>query len=462
MKTIYFKHFPFLGILLVTCFFSSPARSQEVWKSVDDTLQSRSERIQRTDYKVSIRQRRHWHEKKVYGALVSNIQRRPTNEEDTTGVVRTLMGFCPFTDAFRHPLKVRIQRQGAPFHTVEVRPTEYKIPCRRIDDTTVEIELQTPKQKVSVEFDGDRDHNIFVWPDLPDENVPEQGTKDIVFYGPGEHDAGEILLSSGQTLYLAEGAVVYGRVKAAFANNVTIRGRGMLCGSREIHDFDRRPCLIRMHDCRNIHIEGVIFRDSPAWTMNLGNCDSVFIDNVKEVSWMRNSDGVDLCNVRHARIKDCFMRNYDDNISLKTYGAPHIKDANLYDIRMEYCTVWADCGHNLLVGPESHPDLSMSDIDFSHIQVLESRENCYPWKGSLAVMVSDEGTFHDISFQDICLDNIRGGQIYSIDFCIYNKMGKACRNVLLKDVRHLGTERLPKGVVHEKVENCRIENVAEE
>lgn len=156
------------------------------------------------------------------------------------------------------------------------------------------------------------------------------------------------------------------------------------------------------------------------------------------------------------------MRNYDDNISLKTYGAPHIKDANLYDIRMEYCTVWADCGHNLLVGPESHPDLSMSDIDFSHIQVLESRENCYPWKGSLAVMVSDEGTFHDISFQDICLDNIRGGQIYSIDFCIYNKMGKACRNVLLKDVRHLGTERLPKGVVHEKVENSRIENVAEE
>ena len=122
---------------------------------MDDTLQSRSERIQRTDYKVSIRQRRHWHEKKVYGALVSNIQRRPTNEEDTTGVVRTLMGFCPFTDAFRHPLKVRIQRQGTPFHTVEVRPTEYKIPCRRIDDTTVEIELQNPKQKVSVEFDGD-------------------------------------------------------------------------------------------------------------------------------------------------------------------------------------------------------------------------------------------------------------------------------------------------------------------
>ena len=129
---------------------------------------------------------------------------------------------------------------------------------------------------------------------------------------------------------------------------------------------------------------------------------------------------------------------------------------------MEYCTLWADCAHNLLVGPESVDGLYMSDINFSHIQILEGRETAYPWKGCIAVMVSDEGTFRDIRFQDICLDNVRGGQIYSIDFCTYRTMGKWCSDVLLKDIRHLGTEQLPKGVVHEKVVNCHIENVAEE
>ena len=454
-----------LSVLLLSicaCLIPSPARAQEAWKSKDDSLLSRSERIRQSDYKVSIRQGGRWREQKVYGALVSNIVRRQYNETDTAGRERTLMGFCPFTNKFRHSVKVRIQRQGAPFQTVQVRPTEYEIPCRKIDERTVEIELRSPKEKVSVEFDGDRDHNIFVWPDLPDSDQPSKEAKDVLFYGPGEHEAGEIRLQSGQTLYLAEGAVVYGRITAHDAQNIAVRGRGILCGSREIHDFDRRPCLIQLNKCKNVRFEGVIFRDSPAWTMNIGNCDSVLIDNVKHICWMRNSDGIDLCNVRHALIKDCFLRNYDDNISLKNYPQGNAKDANLYDIRMENCTVWADCAHNLLVGPESHSDLYMSDIDFRHIQILEGRETAYPWKGCIAVMVSDEGTFRNISFQDICLDHVRGGQIYSIDFCTYRTMGKECSNVLLKDVRHLGSERLPKGVVHEKVENCRIVNVAEE
>lgn len=455
---------PFLWLILVFCahIVSLQASSEEVWKSKDDPALSQNERIRQSDYTVSIRKGRRWVEQKVYGALVSNIVNRDKLQTDTAGNDRTLMGFCPFSSEFRHPVRVRIQRQGAPFQMVEVRPTEFKIPYRRIDDRTVEIVLRSPKDKVSVEFDGDRDHNLFVWPDLPDTQHPAQGEENVLYYGPGEHEAGEILLQSGQTLYLAEGAVVYGRITARNARDISVCGRGILCGSHEAHSFDRRPCLVQINNCRNLRFEGVIFRDSPAWTMNLGNCDSVLIDNVKHICWMRNSDGIDLCNVRHALIRNCFLRNYDDNISLKNYAQGATPDANLYDIRMENCTLWADCAHNLLVGPESHPDLYMSDIDFSHIQILEGRETAYPWKGCIAVMVSDEGTFRDISFQDICLDNVRGGQIYSIDFCTYRTMGKACSNVLLKDVRHIGSERLPKGVVHEKVENCRIENVAEE
>ena len=79
-----------LSVLLLSicaCLIPSPARAQEAWKSKDDSLLSRSERIRQSDYKVSIRQGGRWKEQKVYGALVSNIVRRQYNETDTAGTL---------------------------------------------------------------------------------------------------------------------------------------------------------------------------------------------------------------------------------------------------------------------------------------------------------------------------------------------------------------------------------------
>lgn len=53
---------------------------------------------------------------------------------------------------------------------------------------------------------------IFLFPDLPDVDKPAQDVPDVLYYGAGQHDAGRIVMKSNQTLYLDEGAFVYGYV----------------------------------------------------------------------------------------------------------------------------------------------------------------------------------------------------------------------------------------------------------
>ena len=75
--------------------------------------------------------------------------------------------------------------------------------------------------------------------------------------------------------------------------------------------------MVDLVGCRNVSISGILLRDSPSWTLCIQRSESVRIENVKQICWMRNSDGVDLCNSRGVVMEGCFMRNYDDNISLK-------------------------------------------------------------------------------------------------------------------------------------------------
>ena len=456
----------FLLQLLLLVMFPVLLHAQK-WTSVDDSTLVEHERIRRSDYKVYIstdRHRKDWKEIKVYGALVSNIEHRAKNSEDTLGTERTLSGFALFQHSFKKPVHVRVHRQGTPFGQVEIRPSQFNIPHERIDSRTIEFTIKSPEQRVSVEFDNDRDHNLFIIPDRPLPAKSSQTAGHFRYYGPGEHEAGFIRLNSNDTLFIDAGAVVYGQIEAFNAHHITIMGQGILCGSKTVHDFIRRKSMIYMHHCSNVHVEGVMFRGSPSWTLNFSLCDSVLLDNIKQICWARNSDGIDLLNSTHVTIRNSFLRNYDDNISLKNFPVRDNPKASLHHVLMENCILWADCGHNLLVGPESTPEGYMSDITFRNIQILEGRESAYPWRGALAVMVSDEGAFRNVLFEDINLDGIRGGQLLSVDFCSYVSRGRQAaditfRNISSHNCRHDYVSDIHGLDANHKVEGIRLDNI---
>ena len=305
-----------------------------------------------------------------------------------------------------------------------------------------------------------RDHNLFVFADMP---LERPVSEDLIYFGPGEHKAGFINMHSGQTVFIDEGAVVYGQIDARGADHIRIMGRGILCGSGAVHDFQRRRSMIYCRGCRDVRVEGVLFRGSPSWTLCFSDCDSVLLDNIKEICWMRNSDGIDLCNTSNVVIRNSFLRNYDDNISLKNYEVQSGRSTS--NILMTDCTLWADCAHNIVVGPENWPTLPMQNVSFENIDVLEARETAYPWRGAIGVMGSDEGTFRNVLFRNVRIDNVRGGQPFAVEFCRYRSMGRQVGNVRLENISIEGdTLGMPRSTVkgldgEHRIEGFQLRNL---
>lgn len=445
-----------LLISLLCCAESIVAQPR--WVSQDNPAAPMAERLQNKDYEVALLRDGQWQSQHVYGALTSNYDRHHANHRDFVGVERFVMGFVMFTDDFQEPVRVRVTRKGEPFEKVEIRPLSYHIKPRRIDANTVEFTLRSPSQKVSVEFDGDRSSNIFIIPDTPS---TRPAGDNVIYFGKGEHDVGEMWLKSQQTLYIDEGAVVYGQLRAEGAEGITIDGRGIFCGSKADHGERTRNVLLNMEYCKDIEIKGVMFRDSPSWTLRFLECEGVHIDNVKQIGWMINSDGVDICNSRHVVIENCLFRNYDDNLSLKAFNW-WSGISNTFDVVMRDCVLWADCAHNFLVGPEA-VNHKIYDVKFQNSIILESREATDPWRGAMAVMISDEGEFENILFENIEVEDIRGGVVMSFDYGKYNSRGRAARNITVRNINYRGTQAA-KSVIkgwdtEHTIENITLENV---
>lgn len=159
-----------------------------------------------------------------------------------------------------------------------------------------------------------------------------------------------IRLGSNMTLFLESGAVLdysddienYELIDMEFegipgkmympciyaekAENVTIIGGGTINGNggrwwKERPDLAyARPYLICFSNCRNVRLEGVTLRNSPAWTVHPIYSDNVVIHGVtiKNPADSPNTDGIDPDGCRNIRISDCIIDVGDDCIAIKS------------------------------------------------------------------------------------------------------------------------------------------------
>ena len=414
-------------------------------------------------YKVEVFRGGTWEEIFVYNARVSDYAGNPE-----AGYTQYTMGFALFTDSFRQPLKVRVTRRAGTFSKVEIRPLSYGIVPDVQTPNSVEFELGDPAQKVSVEFDDNRMENLFILPDLPDTAIPTGAN--VTYFGPGVHNAGVIRIAneSGRILYLDEGAVVLGRIEAENAANLTIRGRGVFCSSQEDHGAGRRPQM-EFRNCDNLKIEGILLRDTPNWTLKIVGSTGVHIDNIKEIGWIMNSDGMDFICCRDVLVENTFQRNYDDNVTIKAFNATPeyiashtntdgsysdgaiwmvagLRDFEVCNYEIRNCVFWADKAHNMLVGPEAR-GIAFRNIRFHDNIVLENRQDDGIYPGAMAVMIADDGTFEDIAFENIIVEDIDGGKVFCAHFtnawAFDGLYGQWARNITLRNIAYTGTRATP-------------------
>ncbi len=203
-----------------------------------------------------------------------------------------------------------------------------------------------------------------------EENIPASGDPDVLYFGPGTHEPGLIEPVSGQTVYLASGALVKGRIEVRDATGVTIRGRGTLDARGYSVRGDKTHAIL-FEGCNDVHIEGIGIRGGTWWqTLFLLTNDASAI-HLSLFGVSVNTDGIDIDGVQRFVARDCFIRCEDDGFGWHVLDAETNGEPPTRDCLAEDCVIWnTRYGNGLRVGASMETEL-FENITFRDIDVLE-------------------------------------------------------------------------------------------
>lgn len=259
---------------------------------------------------------------------------------------------------FDGKVEVAVTSSGQKVESACVRPLSYDIEPE-INGNTLAFVLDRPRN-LSVEVNGDIFHNLQIFANPPDRNNPIDGgcvknerqlakkRKDVIYFGPGLHDLGKdtVFVKSGQTVYIAGGAFVYGTVHAVSVEDVKIHGRGIIMQKG-------RGEGVYVRGSKNVEIDGIISTQCP-----IGGSDGVKVTNVKVISSYGWGDGLNVFASSNVHYDGCFARTSDDCMTVYATRKGFVGSAR--NILMENCVLWADVAHPIMIG--IHGNVEQPDV----------------------------------------------------------------------------------------------------
>ncbi len=279
-----------------------------------------------------------------------------------------------------------------------IRPHSAQV-IPEVAEGVIRFTVEEPRP-LTLEVNGQH-HTLHLFANPPEVDAPAPDDPGVLHFGPGVHEVGKLTPGSGQTIYLADGAVVHGVIEARGVHHLTIRGRGILDGSH----FPRRTTWepepfggIALYGCREVVIEGIILRDMNVYGITPVGCQDVTIRNVKEIGmWRYNTDGIHVKNSQHVLVEDCFVRTHDDCIVVNGYpehrgfACGHLP---VRDVVVRRCVVWNDWDVALRIGvvltaPEIR-DIRFEDCDIIHVT-----------HRAIDIENNGPGTVEDVLYRDI-------------------------------------------------------------
>ena len=290
---------------------------------------------------------------------------------------------------------------GRDVETVDIRPKSHGI-AYSIKGRAVGFQLDRPCN-LSVEINGDIKRPLFLFANPLEQNPPKPGDENVRYFEAGRiHQAGEIKLGGGETIYIAGGAIVRGRIRAEGAENVRVTGRGILDGSGR----DYKTQMVKLSGCSDVELNGIIVFNSFGWTLVPVKSDNVRFANVKVVGWRDNDDGVDIVGCRNLSIESCFLRTKDDCIAVKASpgyfeeGESGLR--NVRNVRVIDSVLWnAEWGNAMEIGFELQTK-RISDILFRNCDIIHVERG-----GTFTIHNGDFATVENIRFEDIRVEDSR-------------------------------------------------------
>lgn len=254
--------------------------------------------------------------------------------------------------------------------------------------------------KLSVEFPDSDITPIFLFLYPKEESI--EITPSVRYYPPGEYTEELLVLNSGETLYLAEGAVLHAHIIARNVENVTVCGRGVI----DITGSPKSKRLSRFHSSKNITFKDVTLTGAYGWSCTFWGCENILVDSINIMTWLVSGDGVDIVGSHDVVIKDCFIRTCDDCIALKsTSYCGEDGLGNVYNVKAHGCVLWnAEYGNGIEIGFETRCD-EIYNVEFSDIDIIHVGDVGWQSGGALTIHNGDRARVHDIVYRNIRIED---------------------------------------------------------
>jgi hypothetical protein len=212
---------------------------------------------------------------------------------------------------------------------VEVQPWRENIrPVRSGRDITFSLDHPL---KISISRPGDHlggAEMLFVFADAPEKKPPTRASSSLRYYGPGVYHE-NIDARSGDNIYLARGAVVFGSINVWQVDNVHIFGHGTV-----VYDGPQSPTsdtgwmhkknwhVLVMDNAHHIAVEGLtLVTRSRSWMIQMKDSRFIQFDDIKVIGGCEgnaNQDGMDWLGGGDTVVRNSFFRASDDIFAM--YG----------------------------------------------------------------------------------------------------------------------------------------------
>ena len=422
----------------------------------------------RDDYAVEVRADGEWISVPVFSALVTRGRKTCTET------------FFASVD-LEGTMQVRVTPKQ-PFAAAEIRPFSDGI-AGTVKDGALCFTVDHPCQ-LSVEFDGDVMHNLQLFVNESPTDAPDPADPNVLWFGPGVHTVENdsrisvengvpiLYVHSGQTVWLADGAVLKSRIKPdRGSHDVTIGGRGIV----DLYDWNTwegtdasitaaygiRISGVEAIDVTGLTVSGVVFRNATAYTVCGQNLKDAKFQNVKLFSCSDFADGIDLMSAGNVEIRDCYFRSNDDSVVAS--GTCWFAVGGCRGWLVENCVFLTDCGHAIYIGGIGKDD-ELCDMTFRDIDVLDDYEDSSYYWGAIGVNSCDGNFVHDLTFKDIRIERVTKGEPIRLtvrdNYEKKDTPGKGISDVVFRNVTVLsvGEKCTVSGLKDAKIRNVSFEN----
>lgn len=307
--------------------------------------------------------------------------------------------------------KVEISAAGG-INSVKARPVAKNYDCT-LSGGKVILNVK-PYDRVVVEINGDTSSPLFVFVNPMDEFAPSASDRNVIYVGPGTVRSEDVILTSGQTLYIAGGGVLTGRVYAKRQSGVKVRGYGVVDGIEDSADSNR-PVLFEYTD--DITLNDCIVLNKTSWTVNMFECNDIVMDNCKIIATKNpatgnghQNDGFSIIGSDRMKVTRGFSYSHDDAYSIKT--SKWVYKGKGTDILYDDIICWNNTyGHGIELGTGLNEDLS--GVIWRNCYILHSGGSSLPDViGAIGICHAAGGTVSDVLYENIWIEDCRTRPAY--------------------------------------------------